>query len=92
MTAKPVKLTTSVVAKKEATGSGGQNNVSLMIRVRGTGTITYLSSANQTGSGTWDTIPKNNRPILGVRQKAKLLNRADSSVNIPIKKTRLILN
>ena len=87
MTAKPVKLTTSVVAKKETTGSGGQNNVSLMIRVRGTGTITYLSLANQTGSGTWDTIPKNNRPILGVRQKAKLLNRADSSVNIPIKNT-----
>lgn len=87
MTAKPVKITTGVVAKKETTGAGGQNNVSLMIRVRGKGTITYISLANQTGSGTWDTIPKNNRPILGVRQKAKLLNRADSSVNIPVNNT-----
>lgn len=85
MTAKPVKLATSVVAKKETTGSGGQNNASMILRVRGTGTVTYLSLANQTGSGVWDTIPKNGRPILGVRQKGKLLNRADSSVNIPIK-------
>ena len=85
MTAKPVKIATSVVAKKETTGAGGKNNVSMMIRVRGTGTITYLSLTNQTGGGMWDTIPKNNRPILGVRQKAKILNRVDSSVNIPVK-------
>lgn len=87
MTAKPVKIAASVVAKKETTGAGGKNNVSLIVRVRGTGTITYLSLANQTGGGTWDTIPKNNRPILGVRQKAKILNRADSSINIPVKNT-----
>lgn len=85
MTAKPAPLKTGVVGKTEAPVSGSKNNMSLLVRVRGTGTIVRMSLLNQSAAGSWDTTPNNKIPLLGVREKSKLLNAKDGTIKIPVK-------
>ncbi len=86
MTAKPAPLKTGVVGKTEAPASGSKNNMSMIVRVRGNGTITRMSFANQSAAGSWDTTPGNKIPLLGVRQNSKLLNAKDGTIKIAVKK------
>lgn len=85
MTAKPALLKTGVVKKLETPAPGSKNNMSMIVRVRGAGTIVRMSLINQSGAGSWDTTPKNNIPLLGVREKTKLLNAQDGTVKIAVK-------
>ena len=85
MTAKPAPLEAGVVGKTEAPSSGAKNNMSLLVRVRGSGSIVRMSLINRSGAGKWDTTPKNQIPLLGVRHKSKLLNAKDGTINIPLK-------
>lgn len=72
--AKPSVLAAGVVNKTEVPASGSKNNVSLIVRVRGKGTIVRMSLVNQTAAGSWDTNLGNKIPLLGVRQKSALVN------------------
>jgi len=85
MTAKPAPPEAGVVGKTEAPASGSKNNMSLLVRVRGSGSIVRMSLMNRSGAGKWDTTPKNRIPLLGVRHKSKLLNAKDGTINIPVK-------
>lgn len=86
LVAKPAPLKRGLVAKSEnLKGTPGKNNVSMIVKVLGTGTITSIELENRTGPGAWDTIQKNGRPIIMVREQTRVLNRANGSVTIPVK-------
>lgn len=57
LVAKPAPLKRGLVAKSEnLKGTPGKNNVSMIVKVLGTGTITSIELENRTGPGAWDTI------------------------------------
>jgi hypothetical protein len=86
MSAKPVQIKLDVVGKNRLKKANGARDFSLVIRVRGQGSIEAISLANQTGKGRWDTIPDSGAWLMLVRKNNSQVNDPkDFSVSIPIK-------
>jgi hypothetical protein len=86
MGAKPVQIKLDVVGKNRVKKASGTRDFSLVIKVRGQGSIEAVSLANQTGKGRWDTIPGSGAWLMLVRKNNNQVNDAkDFSVSIPIR-------
>ncbi|GHV50925.1 hypothetical protein FACS1894216_03970 [Synergistales bacterium] len=86
MSAKPVQIKLDVVGKNRLKKANGVKDFSLVIRVRGEGSIEAISLANQTGKGRWDTVADSGAWLMLVRKNNSQVNNAkDLSVSIPIK-------
>ncbi|MDR1510870.1 MAG: hypothetical protein LBS53_14695 [Synergistaceae bacterium] len=86
MSAKPVQIKLDVVGKNRLKKASGTKDFSLVIKVRGQGSIEVISLANQTGKGRWDTIPGSSAWLMLVRTNNSQVNDPkDFSVSIPIK-------
>ncbi|MDR1019477.1 MAG: hypothetical protein LBL73_01855 [Synergistaceae bacterium] len=86
MNAKPVQIKLDVVGKNRLKKPSGTKDFSLVIRVRGQGSVEAISLANQTGSGRWDTIPGSSAWLMLVRKNNSQVNDPkDFSVSIPVK-------
>jgi hypothetical protein len=85
MSAKPVQIKLDVVGKNRLKKASGTRDFSLVIRVRGQGSIEAISLANQTGKGRWDTIPGSSAWLMLVRKNNNQVNDPkDFNVSIPI--------
>jgi hypothetical protein len=86
MSAKPVQIKLDVVGKNRLKKASGTRDFSLVIQVRGQGSIENISLSNQTGKGQWDTIPGSKAWLMLVRKNNSQVNDSkDFSVSIPIK-------
>jgi hypothetical protein len=85
MSAKPVQIKLDVVGKNRQKKASGVRDFSLVVRVRGQGSIEAISLANQTGKGRWDTIPGSSAWLMLVRRNNNQANDTkDFSVSIPV--------
>jgi hypothetical protein len=64
---RPVQSTLDVVGKDRRKAASGERDYSMMIEVRGEGTITAIEVANENGVGRWDTIPRSRAWLTIVR-------------------------
>ncbi|MDR0651877.1 MAG: hypothetical protein LBG12_01080 [Synergistaceae bacterium] len=86
MSAKPAQIKLDVVGKNRLKKASGTRDFSLVIKVRGQGSIEAISLANQTGKGRWDTIPGSSAWLMLVRKNNKQVSDTkDFSVSIPVK-------
>ena len=86
MQARPVEIKLDVVGKNRIKQVSGLRDFSLMIDVRGEGTIKVISIVNQIGQGKWDTVPGSNAWLMLVRKNGSQANDPkDFSVSIPIR-------
>ena len=86
MQAKPVEIKLDVVGKNRIKQVSGLRDFSLMIDVRGEGTIKVVSIVNQIGQGRWDTVPGSSAWLMLVRKSGSQVNDPkDFSVSIPMR-------
>jgi hypothetical protein len=86
MSAKPAQIKLDVVGKNHTKKASGTKDYSLVVKVRGEGSIEAIALANQTGKGKWDTIPGSSAWLIIVRKNNSQVNNAkDLSVSIPVK-------
>jgi hypothetical protein len=86
MKAKPVQIKLDVVGKNRVKKASGVRDFSLVINVRGEGSIEAIALSNQTGKGNWDTFPGSGAWLMIVRKNNNQVNNAkDFSVSIPVK-------
>gem|GEM_PF-2192354 len=88
MSATPAQTKLDVVGKNREKMVSGLQDYSLMIEVRGEGTIKAISVVNQAGHGRWDTVPGSSAWLTIVRKGGSQVNNPkDFSVSIPVRGT-----
>ena len=88
MRAKPAQTNVDAVARNRQKMQSGLKDFSLMIDVRGEGTIKAISVVNQVGEGRWNTIPGSSAWLTIVRKAGSQVNNpVDFSVSIPVRGT-----
>ncbi|MDR1650812.1 MAG: hypothetical protein LBR87_03415 [Synergistaceae bacterium] len=86
--AKPTQIKLDVVGKNRQKKASGARDFSMVIAVRGEGSIEAVSLANQTGKGRWDTNAGSSAWLMIVRKNNNQTNNPkDFTVSIPVRGT-----
>lgn len=90
LTAKPAVVKVDLVGKNKKPAGNGAQDTSVKVEINGNGKIVAMTLADSSSMG-WDTLTSNNgRWLLGVREGAKLLNKADGTINIQIQGSKTL--